>query len=735
MRWVICLFVSCFAMLFSDSQDVRIQDALSRLNAYTAVQEQMNIQDADLAYGMRQALEMAELLISSEGHLDPSMGSRVANALITAPILEYELNMREVLEKLDATWIDFFDQITAPQEEALQSQLALRALFRLKHDEVLTDRHARVAVLSAMLAPYNQGPVGNCFAVAAMLRHHEDYFRHAATDYAALVMRGYLTRTVDQEVEYFFFVPTLADGDREKTFSLSQKGDLWSFPGFVAARTLMQADDKACPMDEVIADLWGNAKATNLKTTPEAVIDAMAHVVARHTGQSEEDLIMWGRYGFSSLTNNPVLRGVETAFSTMAEDSIDDSVRSQIARAINAGLQPVWNLFSKEVSMPALRNQLLLEIDHQYYLIYNADIHIQGASGDGRLTEGGFQMVFVGNPVTSMGAPIQTPQDLRTLILLSIEQVFSRPGLPATAATIGRSLKAHVASDSFLKTVLWSYDSDNQREADPVTHYQNLYRTPMQTCDGNNPFAVNEVDTGWSGEEGLLTYQPKDTRDLLSWCLGLVPQASADFVPMNSPQHAFNFAPKNPDLLKFVRSGLSASQWIQQAIVKPGMQLASSPIAASEKTLLSSTMKSVLSEVLPNPQKYNELVKTIGRNTLSIQTYAQKLLNGIYKLIPFNAAQKEEVAIILDAVLIESLTDAHRLLLGNSAVSFAFTNWNDGPKNIYFCAYLNPRTGRLSFGSILEDKTGLSPMDEREWVNNQWWDVNLNPISPDEIAG
>ncbi|MBX9744920.1 MAG: hypothetical protein K2X08_06905, partial [Chlamydiales bacterium] len=93
----------------------------------------------------------------------------------------------------------------------------------------------------------------------------------------------------------------------------------------------------------------------------------------------------------------------------------------------------------------------------------------------------------------------------------------------------------------------------------------------------------------------------------------------------------------------------------------------------------------------------------------------------------------QEVAVALDALLIESLSANDQAILNQSAIRFAFTNWNQGTKDIYFCAYFNPRTELIAFGSILEDKTNLQPMDEIQWVNHQTWDVDMTPFAAQNL--
>ena len=56
-----------------------------------------------------------------------------------------------------------------------------------------------------MLAPYNQGPVGDCFAVNDVIRDHTEYYRHMAMDCASIVMKGYVERPVNSSLGLLLF--------------------------------------------------------------------------------------------------------------------------------------------------------------------------------------------------------------------------------------------------------------------------------------------------------------------------------------------------------------------------------------------------------------------------------------------------------------------------------------------------------------------------------------------------
>lgn len=722
--------------------EVRTYDqAADVLKRYAVLQKKLNIQNPDLAYAMRQALLMADLLINADGTLNLGASSGVQSAFISPNPREYEVNMSKVIRQLSPSWNPIFDRIHAPTGGS--ALLALRALFSLPPEENITDRHAKVAVLSAMLAPYNQGPVGDCFAVSDVIRDHEEYYLRAAEDYSSIAMNGYVSRPVDGKTDFFFFLPDLADTDRDQPFKLTidgkfpnGNGSLLNAPGFSAAVAFMGGGKVPNLEAHSLSLLSQYAQNGMLQLTPSQVIAALASVVAANNPNANAaDLSALGEYGFSSLTNHPILRGVESAFAAMAEDRPNDSVRSDINRCIDQALAPTWKKIRSMDKAAAFHQAFSQIFNASYRLLYNLDIPLPQVSNDGSSTDGGFQLYkrAPGNDQI-LGTRVATPQDLQQLVLDAISATKTTLGQGTDVQAVQNALVSFVQTEDFLKNALWAYDPANQKQPDPVGNYSQLGRTPMQSCNGDNPYEVDDIDTGASYEKTVQTHKCRDAKDLLSWSLTLAKLAPQEFCPMNSPQHAFNFAPANPDLRAFLKSGLSENIWIQNRLITPGIQISKRPMDTPTAQGITNGMYNQLTNVLPDMSGYNQLVQNLLKKKLSLSDFATQFVKGVNHLIGSNATQAKEVTLIVDTLLLQNLPANDQAILSQSAVRFALTNWNQGTEEIYFCGYFNPRTELVAFGTILEDKTNLQPMDEDPWVNHQEWDVDLNPTAPQADA-
>ncbi len=717
-------------------QQSLITQALSQLNSYASLQTSMNIQNADLAIAMRKALIAAELLIGSNGALNLAMCSSVKAAFVPANPRDWEVNMGKVIDQLDATWQLFFSGVRLPANLHSTGALVLRALFSMDTQQPLTDRHAKIAVLAALFAPYNQGPVGDCFAVNDVIRDHQQFFHHAAEDYQSIVMNGYLKRIVDGKPDYFFFLPVLADEELNQPFILTATGTfpqtthkLFDVPGIAAARTLMGGNTIPTLMQDVLKALSSQFKNNQLQVTPAQVIATMAQVIAtRNPTVPVEGLTSLGEYAFSSLTQQPVLRGVESAFSAMAEDRPNDSVRSQINVSVASALQNTWKRVQNLAHASQFQLAFFQAMNASYRLFYQLNIPLPQVSADGSSSSGGFQLYqrIEGAP-DQLGVRIATPQDFRNLVLDVISSVEHQLAQLSNIETIGNALTQYVNTEDFLTQVFWAYDPANKKEPHPVQNYLVLSSTPMQSCVGNDPFELDNVESGPGNDNPIQTFTPNNAKDLITWCLNLAKIVPMELISMASPQHAFNFTPTNPDIAVFLKKGLPITQWLQNMLIVPGMQVSRKLINSVTQKAVAAEMSQILSHVLPDMRAFQKLVNKLNQSKLTVKDYANQLVRGINSLLNSDQQQSSQIALMVDGLLVQSLPSNDKAVLEQSAIRFAFTNWNQGAKNIYFCAFFNPRTEQVGFGSILEDKTNLQPMDEDAWVNHQQWEVDLIP--------
>lgn len=675
-----------------------VNQAVKRLEHYANLQKQLNIQNPGSAYGMRKALVIADLLITAEGNLRAELCQEIKAAFIPSQPQEYEVNLGRILDQMDVTWQAFIDRIEAPRDSACVSNTTLRALFSLGSSNRITDRHAKVAVLAALFAPESEHSFG---ASGNVLRSHEEFFRHAAADYAMLVKKGFLKRPVRKGSGEFFYLPNLADPDRNLHFDLDVAGtfarteiSLFDAPGFAAARDLMGGDEISCPTQDVMKVLLEGLGQDPIHVTPAEVIHAMAKIIcAKGASMSIAALSDLGAYAFSSLTSNPLLCAAQAVFAGMAEERDAHSTRSRINDCVAQAMEPAWSQVKEARGVVPFQRMFADLFNDSYRLIYNLNIPLPEGEDKGA-------QLFKRAP---LGSRVATPAQFRQLAIDAILETEARLDPMIEARAIANYLIDYVSTDAFLTNALWAYDRANRWEADPIQNYHTLVRTPMQSCDGDHPYQPN-----------VQTLKSKNVNDLISWCMDKAKIVHAQRVFIDTPQHALHFMEKDSDLARFIASDGTISEWLQKTVIVPGMQVAMRQIDATTQIAISQALYAFFSGLLPERCVYDHMVEKLSRTKMSVKTYSQKLLAGITQLL--NGDQTEEIATALDAVLLQHLPSIDRMILEQGAIRFAFANRNDAFKNIFFCAYFNPRTAQIAFGTIFEDKTNLQPLEENGWI-------------------
>ena len=116
-----------------------------------------------------------------------------------------------------------------------------------------------------------------------------------------------------------------------------------------------------------------------------------------------------------------------------------------------------------------------------------------------------------------------TPQEFQNLVSDSISLTENQLG--SSYSSIASTLADFVKNGTCLHDILWAYDQANQQEPDPVGSYQKLARTPMQSCDGDNPYEVSDIDTVHAYEANVKQFTVKSGADWCKQCLDLVAKA------------------------------------------------------------------------------------------------------------------------------------------------------------------------------------------------------------------
>ncbi len=744
--------------VYTEMYDI-YQRLVSKNNAANA----FRLQDTDMVHFIEKPKEIAKLLLTSQGHINLGLIGEIKAHFFSGStlLLEYEQGIQYVMDQMDCSWQEAIDAVQPPSSGQFASNAIVRADLGLMPNEAITKLHCQQVVLSALLSQLCQGPVGDCFAVAWAIKKHNEFLLDSMADYTAIVRDGFLARNVNGAQDDFFFETTIADEGMDESFTLQGDGKIdeykgayfYECPNLVAACRQMGISDLKSRANDVMTQIY-NTKQT---MTWDRLIQICAEVFA-DANHPQEELTLLGRYGFS-LSNNRLLRAWETSLAAMAEDRPNDYVRDNVSSAVMTVFKPIFE--SREKKSTSYQKTLIEEtkkifqktLNDSFRLVYNGAIPLQQVSSDGSSSSGGFELYQrdVRN-LNNKGIRIATPEQFRNFIFDILDQT-TQAQISKTPSKKDRqvilsvtdSLKLCAHANTFMRDIIWAYDQVNKNERDPVANYLNLERTPMTSLDGDNPWEVMAIDTGKDFTPDVKTIKPKDPGALLKWLLGLAQwkestekylekKTPEDEDPATSPQHAFNIEFKNEEFKAFLASGLDPDAWIQKTLIEPGLQVSRTEVDNGTKKLMQQKAAHWLSRQfkkgIPDSVQHetDTLFKSLNSKIVTVQQYAQRLQDGIVKIFKLNADQTTSLSFALDNMLIQSLPKAQSQALQSEAFRFARTNWDTGPKNLFFCCYFNPRTEKVDFADIAEDRTVLEPMDQYEWIDNKEWEVDPSLI-------
>ena len=212
------------------------------------------LQESHLVFNLIQSRKIAEKLIGQKGEL---LLDGIPEEIVFLKKEMYPLNIKrqwnvifyqhilQCLEKLkDSRALQLaIKKIGKPYSNPMAEDL-IRLSLDLPEKKTCTDRHARLAALSAWFCPLRQS-VGSCFATAPAIMVQREQPEQMFADFYELLGTGRLKRTFGG-IEYAVpLSPTMGAGDLRKTF-LIPAGDLpddlplHHSPGL--ARALLAAD-------------------------------------------------------------------------------------------------------------------------------------------------------------------------------------------------------------------------------------------------------------------------------------------------------------------------------------------------------------------------------------------------------------------------------------------------------------------------------------------------------------
>lgn len=748
-----------------DKFHVTLEITSARLHDLYQAHCNTQLQSADISIHSMLPRELAKILITSLGTINIGIIDTLSEAFVVSKSTptNHQINLAYALKLIQRSpkLREEFHKVLAPISSDMLSQDVIRASLNLSSAEPITHIHAKQAALGAILSHLRQNKEGSCFATSLAIEILSSHLEFCFKDLTHLIRESKLTRTIHSVRRDVPFIKRIRDDDLDKEITLDQEGyvlvngskktAIWNAPGIQAVCTAIGIVN---PQESVRSILSHLISHTNHETTTTLRIEELIKHLCRESVRSDPvktkligSLFEQACFTFSSQTANPLLKVWENTIASMAEVQESGMVKKAIINSTLYSLQ--WKLTQHKIPPSPLIQRSLMELQKTLFerISLRYDPSIDTSSGDHpSLKEGGFVLYY-------KGQRIDNPKSFVNFMKNNLNEIREKITKEAKPEAIGKVTHLfslfnwYLVSDDFLKKTIEKYHPSNQLLQPPIA-YHKLNFTPWITKTGNNSRNVLEVYLESERtfiSEHFLTEGPEErlikiiqmgqrlsSKEKLAYEQN--PNKLAQFrVPGH---HAASLMLGHPSLSKAWNQSGSASDWVKDTVVKPGVEISQTPIdEVTQRNLL----QKIETEILPTFMKkthipiYKRLIDIIPKE-LSIMEYRQAVVSILRRLDSTYIPLLEKLSRQIDTALIESLAPTLQKQFKDSVVQFADTNWNNGIHDLHFCFAVNPGTGNLEVLECQENGEKLSALDQKYWLSNQEWEFFSLPeeIIPDD---
>lgn len=748
--------------------DSHVQEILQSLRAQTTLHDSVPIQNSTLAAVRKKPMLIADLLLTSTGHLNMGLVDLIKCRFFDQklPLMHHEKELIHTLDILaeSSRMQNKLHAVVKPFSPYLPSNDILRVSLGLPPETPLQDRHAKLAVLAALLSNLRQGEVGGCFGTSVAIMMMDPLKERVLDDLISLIGEGKVIREGRRPQKDFIPVLDISDSALQSTMTIESSGKcvsgtgyVWEAPGLTGACRQLGLEGKAArkAIRKAIGQIYesdGQGSSELLELTPEAVLK---QVIRNLTGQLQatqrRNLKYRAYLAFNNETHCPLLRAWESCLLSMAEDKSNNKIKRKIAQCIASVIEPQWpkRLFSffknkevekvKKIFNTVLNNSMLLHYDPQAFV---QPAHI--GDGDSRIL-GAFILHELKQGTSFVTAkPVETPEQFKRFVINQLKKTkhilskVNEENIQKQQEAVDEILRFVSRGDgyasSFIKSAIRCYDVNNMDVSDPLENWKQLEHLPFRDVADNNSATIYAKAIGISPGQPQAV-RPKDAEELLNAFIAFG-RAGAKENPFNeynpyqhymvkTIQHAFTLTPEDPSVLVAMDPSKKTEEWIQEYLIKPGKRVALQPATDNMKEKF---REAICDKMLGTElrETFTQAAKKISTKYNTLSSYGYKLLKLLLKMskqptyrLENSLSRKLTEILLYDVMSPETAKD-----LISSAVRIATTHWVDkGAQQLSFACFYNPLACEIQLALLDEGGTRLTPLNQEEWVTYIPWEM------------
>lgn len=338
-------FENSFERILDAVEEV-LEESVENIEAHAGLHKSTGIQNHEEAQYHKMTVEMADMLLLKSGSLNTGMIPYVRHYLVPEKFQSTRAaeNMSSILEQLELApeMAELINKVKPPATPELASNETIRVCLGLSPSEEITERHAKIVVLSAVLGHLRQARAGTCFTTAWLIQRMSTRLGFAIHELTECIGEGSLSSRTFGEVRKSPFKPRTTSEDLSTQLSVRANGHLasvlpygsdrrvrpsrdaylWNAPGIKQACVALGFED---PKEVILSVLkpYGNSQFTvndllvKLATIAQERFHSPRYHLRSGVSLSVEELTHKAQYAFGSQGNHPLHRAWEQSVASM----------------------------------------------------------------------------------------------------------------------------------------------------------------------------------------------------------------------------------------------------------------------------------------------------------------------------------------------------------------------------------------------------------------------------------
>lgn len=642
-----------------------------------------------------------------------------------------------------------FKMIQEINSFSMKVEHIIRAATGIKASKQIKGYHASRTALSALLSPFYQGSVGNCFSFFISTHLLKRHPQRCLIDFYYLLKDGKLSIKNDEEEINANFSLSIPNESSSQSFQVYSDGSIldgdfpvmiWNVPGLSQIGKSLGLKNISKAFIQVIDYLRDDQKFFEPRhITAKEFITELAllhfHEIEKEDTiprMSKKKLEKIALLAYESGSKNPLLQIWNYSLSSLSEATHHGYYKNKFIKSLQTCLDA---FFQTQAAKDYISSWKVISLEF-YSLLSRMVYYRYDASLFEKLIKEG-QGAFV---LYTRSSP-NFLSDIKRIDKVYLLQKFLITVYETTLSSLENFkclkmdfkmdslIKTYFNSDKFIVDILSKYTLKEEITHLKKFNIEQISTTPWRIFSGH--YAISTMKSYIGVCPKVIQLEHKTTegllQSLLELCLRWKELPEEDLrnicLPLVIPGlHACNLSLKDPKIFQWLKSDLPFGEWFKK-LMASGKDIAATPLKSSqiEKLIL------FINHNFLNPDKNELFMKTVYSldEKLSISKIRDYLLDHLQIYGFRESFTREFIKTKIDLYILTHILDVNqKKKVLETAIPFASSNWEHEGKEIDIAFLFNPASQRIELWQIDEDKLLFSSLS-KDWFKKINWEVYI----------